>query len=197
MTACARCAWRSTTDAGNSRAQLVEHAVAAGHPLCPVPKPTHSDPDAVCGRSLSSTDPTHSCEGCLTQVRADLAVIRDLYAELPAHLRTVPGSALGGARGGDGRPLPGGVALALLANGSMGGASRFCERRLALALATPARWWVKGAHGPLSEPDFEAVERQAQGREHQADNRPDDTASVHIQLFGWVEDWREMRGEVA
>lgn len=40
MTRCARCQWTPTPDAGPHLTQLAGHAADAGHPLCPVPKPT-------------------------------------------------------------------------------------------------------------------------------------------------------------
>jgi hypothetical protein len=122
---CARCDWHSTPDIEETpRDQLAQHADAASHPLC-----------VVCGHSLG-WDETQTCEtprhgrpgqpdisSCLQRARELLSGIITLYFDdLPTHLGHVRGSALDGDRPGasDGRPLPGGDVLVLLAGGSEG-----------------------------------------------------------------------------
>lgn len=129
-------------------------------------------PCSVCGQSQAETDPRYSCESCLNDLRCTLAGIVLLWRELPAHLRTVSGSGLGGATGGsDGRPLPGGQALALLGPGSAGGSARRLTRS--------------------------DVAAGLDGREHRHDNRPDDTPSVAWTLLSWCTDLSNLRQDGA
>lgn len=140
---CARCEWRSTTEpvdvsdgcscachvGGAFRpacdvvggcgsihvqelsadAQLALHALELEHPLC-----------VVCFRSLRD-DERQTCERCIDAAQSTLASIRTLYDWLPSLLRSVTaGVHSGGHQAEDGRPLPGGDALALLGPGSQG-----------------------------------------------------------------------------
>lgn len=151
MSRCARCDW---TEPGT----LAEHAADTGHWLC------------GCGRSLAETDPRMACETCLTATRSHLAGIVLMWQELPAHLRTVAGTALGGLRGGsDGHPLPGGQVLSLLGPGSAGTSAR-----------------------KLTRTD---VARGLDGREHGIDNQPEDTPSVAWVLATWEDDLRHSRSD--
>jgi hypothetical protein len=151
---CARCDF-----VGDADSPLADHATSSGHWLC-----------GSCGRSLADTDPRMSCESCLTAARSNLAGILVMWQELPAHLRTVAGSALGGTRGGsDGHPLPGGSVLALLGPGSPGVAAR-----------------------RLTKTD---VARGLDGREHGVDNLAEDAPSVAWSLATWEDDWRHTRGD--
>lgn len=109
-----QCDWRATRDEDDAAAispdaQLALHAIESGHPLC-----------IVCYRSLTHAE-TQTCERCITEAQTNLSGIRTLYDELPRHLRTVGSTIYGGGPGAsDGRPLPGGDALALLGPGSDG-----------------------------------------------------------------------------
>lgn len=126
----------------------------------------------ACGRSLSGVDPALTCERCLTSARETLSGVVTMWLELPRHLGIPTGQRYDAApRGGDEHGLPGGAILALLAPGSAGGAARRLTR---------------------SDRD-----RGVDGREHQADNRPDDTPSVAWSLATWEDDWRHMRSEPA
>lgn len=105
MIKCARC-----DHSANDPEEVTAHALAAGHPLCP-----------VCGHSLSEHEPAFACEQCLTRARADLAGIVEMYAELPRHLGHPRSTAYDRSRPStDGAPLPGGDALVLLGPGSPG-----------------------------------------------------------------------------
>ena len=149
---CRRCDYLAS-DLGDA----ATHAAEAAHWLCD------------CGRSLTPEEP-RTCELCLTDFRRTLADILVLWQELPRHLRTVPGTALGGARGGDdGPPLPGGAALALLGPGSPGTSARRLTRT--------------------------DKEREVDGREHAVDNLSTDTPSVAWVLGQWEDDWRHTRGD--
>lgn len=67
---CARCDFRTQPDLEQtSRAQLLEHADTAGHPLC-----------VVCHRSLPIDD-EQTCEQCLTESRSLLAGIAAMWVE--------------------------------------------------------------------------------------------------------------------
>ncbi len=125
-----------------------------------------------CRRSLTATDPQFGCERCLTRAREDLAGILLLWEELPRHLGHARAQRYDtGSRGGEEHHLPGGTVFALLAPGSAGGAAR----RL-----TPTD-----------------IERGLDGREHVADERPDESPSVQWLLASWAADWSEMRGDGA
>lgn len=97
-----------------AREQAVEHAEAAGHPLC-----------VVCGRRSVTVEEGQTCGPCLSEVRANLAGVFALWVDLHRMVggpRGVAGN--GGRGGGDEHALPGGTVLALLAPGSSGGAPR-------------------------------------------------------------------------
>lgn len=102
---CRRCDYRAET-----ADDLADHAMTAGHPLCP-----------VCTRSLTHDDPPMGCERCLTRAREDLAAIVELYALLPAVMRASaygqPGAPRNGSRSSE-RQIPGGDALVMLGGGS-------------------------------------------------------------------------------
>lgn len=152
------CDWQSERDADTSAVeQLAAHAAESGHGLC-----------TCCGKSKDEHAPRWSCEACLTAFRADVEVIVQLTAELPAHLRTIGSSALGGTRGGGDVTMPGGDALVLLGKGSDGGAARRLTR--------------------TDRPD-------AEGREHVADERDGDPVPVEWALGSWVQVWTEAREE--
>lgn len=159
MTRCNRCDFTATRDDERPPAeQLAEHATDTGHWLC-----------SSCGRSLADTDPRMACETCLTDARSLLADCVLLFDELPRHLRTVAGTALGGTRGSSGHALPGGQVLSLLGPGSPGGAARRLTRT--------------------------DKERGEEGREHRFDNRPEDAPSVAWTLASWEDAIRHERGD--
>lgn len=163
---------------------LAEHAPQAGHWLCD------------CSRSLTEQEP-RTCELCLTDFRRTLADILALWQELPHHLRTVSGSALGGARrGDDGPPLPGGVVLALLGPGSQGGSPRRLTQSDKKRIeAGEPRWWIQHGQGPLTPAGYALSVQQFTGLEHAVDNREDDHRSVAWVLGNLEDDWRHTRGD--
>jgi hypothetical protein len=182
-----RCHWQPDPELEESeRDQLASHAVDADHPLC-----------AVCSRSLQVEEP-RTCEKCLTRARENLAEIVDLYALLPDELGHPKSTAYDQDRraGSNGRPLPGGDVLVLLAGGSEGGAAR---RLTAIdhLRGERVRWWLLDRIGPLTLADYRANERAAEGREHAIDNQQDDAPSIPEALARWEDDWRHVHNEPA
>lgn len=106
----ADCTWRPSRGDGPDPDQLRAHALEQGHGLC-----------CVCGRSLTEHEP-QTCVRCADEAAEHLRAILDLYDELPDHLGHVRSPAYDSDRpsASDGRPLPGGDVLVLLARGSQG-----------------------------------------------------------------------------
>jgi len=184
---CARCDFHPTDDPDvGHREQLAFHAAESAHPLC-----------VCCARSLVRGE-AGTCETrepgdgtpCLTTAREHLSGIRTLYDSLSSHLGHLRGPSLDSDRPNatDGRPLPGGEVLVLLAGGNEGGAARPLT---ATEQRQSERWWVKGAVGPLTQAGVMAAERERTGREHVIDNLATDGLSVHGLLTSWESDWRE------
>lgn len=104
MNACQRCDYRAT-----DRAELLEHATDAAHPLC-----------AVGPHSLSQHE-TRTCERCLTRTRQHLSGILTMWVQLPEHMGPRgTGYDRGTPAAADGRPLLGGDALVLHSPGGAG-----------------------------------------------------------------------------
>lgn len=138
MRRCARCDWQPTGDEPE-REQLAAHAQTADHPLC-----------CICTRSLAHAEPA-TCETCLTESHTLLSGIVTMFNELPTHLGHLHGSSTG-PRSSDGRPLPGGNVLVMLAGGSEGLAEDGTTTREGdyPSVAFELGWWAlawAGDHG--------------------------------------------------
>lgn len=174
---------------GPARTQLLEHADHTGHPLC-----------QLCRHSLDGSE-HHTCERCLTRTRRTVQRIADLYALLPAQIELGQfrgrGADLAGGRGHHSdTTIPGGTALVLLVTGTHGGVPRELTDSERAAAREPVRWWLREAVGPLTRTEYLRLERTAQGLEHAADERRDDSVSVVGSLLSWANDWREQRDEL-
>lgn len=103
-TRCARCEFEASDEE-----PLAVHAIGSGHPLC-----------CICLRSLTDREP-RVCERCLSDAQALLSGVVTMWGELESDLGTPVAPKWGqGARTDDGKPLPGGDRLVLLAGGSAG-----------------------------------------------------------------------------
>jgi hypothetical protein len=142
-------------------AQTALHAIEHGHPLC-----------IICYRSLTEHE-KQTCERCIAEARSHLSGVRTLYDELPLHLRTLSSNGISGSR--DGRPLPGGDALALLGPGSEGldEDGKTSKEGDPVSVAFELFWWEK---------DW----REAR-EEGYLDNTPRSTARVVRDAVGYLE----------
>jgi hypothetical protein len=161
---CARCEWQPGDVDAPLADQKAEHARESGHLLC-----------IVCTRSLLDYE-QQTCESCLTHTRELLAGIGLMYDELPRHLGHVSSRAYGsGPVSSDGRPLPGGDVLVLLANGSEG----FAEDALTTKDGDPTPvayelgWWHE--------------EWQDCREERVTDARPRSAVAIVRQALGYLE----------
>jgi hypothetical protein len=174
-----QCTWRPTSsDPDDARPELRDHAIEAGHQLC-----------AACNLSLAPQEPV-TCEACITRARSLLRDLTDLYALLHVELGQV-GSAVydrGSPSASDGDPLAHVDVLALLAGGAHGGVAR---RLPPGPRDAEPRWWIdgRGPAGPVTRHEYLRLELETEGREHQADNLPNDPSSVGWWLASWEEQW--------
>lgn len=168
---CARCEWRSTdlpidiTEACeiedckelhfqvlSADAQRALHALESGHPLC-----------IVCYRSLTDAE-RQTCERCITSAQSTLSGVRTLYEWLPSLLRDITsGVHNGGNRAEDGRPLPGGDALALLGPGSQGfdEDGETTKDGDPVSIAFELHWWERDWRETRNEPYDDLAPRSA------------------------------------
>ncbi|MCU1590659.1 MAG: hypothetical protein JWP11_1915 [Frankiales bacterium] len=142
-------------------AQAALHAIEQGHPLC-----------ILCYRSLAEAE-RQTCERCIAEAQTHLSGVRMLYDELPLHLRMLSSNGLSGSR--DGRPLPGGDALALLGPGSEGLSEdgKTSKDGDPVSVAFELFWW---------EQDW----RDAREEPHN-DNSPRSTARIVREAAGYLE----------
>ncbi|MCW2674812.1 MAG: hypothetical protein JWP14_3401 [Frankiales bacterium] len=180
-----QCTWRpDSSDPSDALTELSEHAADSGHSVCP-----------VCHVSLNPQEPV-TCEGCISRARTMLRELTDLYALLDVELGQV-GSAVydrGSPSATDGDPLAHVDVLTLMARGAAGGVAR---RLPADRPYVEPRWWIdgRGPAGPVTRYEYLRLEFEAQGREHQADNLPDDPSSVDWWLASWEEQWSRIFGD--
>jgi len=114
MIQCAKCQWRPIDDPDvGHREQLAFHAAESLHTLC-----------ICCQCSLQKFEGGFTCDGCLLEARTLLAGIVTMWTELPQHLGHLRSPSYDNARPGasDGRPLPGGDLIVMMAKGSRGDA---------------------------------------------------------------------------
>lgn len=131
----------------------------------------------VCARDLSATElQTH--ERCIGRVRADLFAIVDAYRLLPETLGHLSSNAPRDRSRSSERPLPGGEALAMLANGSP--AKARLRAYLSLDRKERARYGFDRLESELDQ-----------------DDQPSDPLSVAYELGRWEDDWRIVRSEPA
>jgi hypothetical protein len=182
---CARCPWV----AGEESA--AEHAAAFGHPLC-----------TVCGRSLPSGEGM-ACDGCLVRVRERLSGIVLMFDELPRHLTRVGSGGRGrGCRGGgDGRPLPGGDVLALLAPGSEGLAEDGETTRDddPVSVAYELAWWERDwreERGELAFTRTRTTRRMVHDAAAYLERRSRWAATSHLGFDEFAEDLRRLHGRL-
>lgn len=124
-------------------AQLALHALESDHPLC-----------IVCFRSLRDAE-RQTCERCIESAQSTLSSIRTLYDWLPSLLQSVTsGVHNGGHRSEDGRPLPGGDALALLGPGSQGlqEDGQTTKDDDPVSVAFELHWWERDWRETRNEP---------------------------------------------
>lgn len=126
-----RCDWRG------SREELAEHAETTTHKLC-----------RLCSRSLRNAEPA-CCQDCVQQVRDDLRTITETFTLVPeiAHRSGMHNTA-----------IPGGLAMILLADGSVDGGGPddhidFHDPLVPLAVleANERDWRLTFGHGPAVE----------------------------------------------
>lgn len=148
MMRCNRCQWTGDN--------LTDHILDSGHPAC-----------ILCDKSLTATE-AQTCAKCVARVRADLADIEALWAELPeaAEALKPSWSASEGRSGGESHTIPGGDALVLLGPGSDGRAQTY-------AIAN----------------DLESS--------HAEDEWPSDAQSALFTLASWEDDFRRTFGHPA
>jgi len=146
---CARCDFRPADDPDvGHREQLAFHAAESAHPLC-----------CCCHRSLQKFEGGFTCDGCLNDARVLLAGIVTMWTELPQHLGHLRSPSYDSDRPGasDGRPLPGGDLLAMLAKGSRGDAEDGHSTKDGdpLSVSYELGWWamewqeLRGEHEAL------------------------------------------------
>jgi hypothetical protein len=146
-------------------------------------------PCGVCRRPLRDTDPPKTCNQCVGRVRADIHGIVNAYLELPEVIANPLGSNTprrDTTRSTE-RPMPGGDALTLSADGSPASAAL---RRWLDADQPDARTpRTADARGLLRQ----SVAEPAWG----ADDHPGDPVSVPYELGRWEDDFRRLRHEPA